>query len=415
MTASSGDGQSAFLAELRNPNRRKLRKVQPVVARPIAIVKDVDPEAEKQDIYIEMLGYMQAPGGNIEELTEKCKNLTNTNRGFIFTLIRRGWLAAFRLLDVLESAPDKPCEVWPGREVISAVKIPNVADERALPATEVFRCHMYRFDQTAKRHTLDTLVFVAGPRFPIAVPAFAEREPSTANNSLQTRQAWEAWNLRKTQHEQSDHPQYTLIATKLSATDLSVVSAFKQLMDTISDIRGMSEALRGVFGACSVWELRRVVESIPNRIKEVKKRLELDSGIIIRDDAVKLTPEFLARGWDSEKKKAGNGSAEHENAALAAEEGSSSASVPPSASASTRPQSMQDFGTAFPPSNDEEELAPLSLPLDAKIQALLRKPTALKVDGIPANFLLGLLQNETSRAKRSNATGARVVRRAPTI
>lgn len=47
------------------------------------------------------------------------------------------------------------------------------------------------------------------------------------------------------------------------------------------------------FAAFPVPQLRRIVESIPGRIKEVAKKLQKQTGIIIRDESLKLTPEFL--------------------------------------------------------------------------------------------------------------------------
>ncbi|KAI8920219.1 hypothetical protein DFJ77DRAFT_451709 [Powellomyces hirtus] len=409
------DAQSAFLAELRDPNRRrKLRKVAaPPSKAPVAekVATPADAEAEKNDLYIEMLGYMQAPGGNIEELGDKCKSLTNTARGFIFTLIRRGWLAGVRLLDNLETHPAKPCQLWPGREWTNAIGIPDAREADLVklhPGHKIVsRVHMYRFDDQAKKHTLDQLALVPGPRFPTPTSAFTEPEPAS-DNSMKARQAWERWHHLKTLHEQSDFPQYELITTKLCSTDTALGAAYQQLTDTIRDIRAMSEALRGVFGDCSVWELRRVVESIPLRIKEVKKRLEMDSGIIIRDEAVKLTPEFLARGWAEKKNESSsssNNSNGHSNAAAAAEP------TPPPAP--SKPHKTTRFEPVSQDAEDEEDDE--LVPLESKVDALLRKPTTLKVDGIPANFLLGLLKENRPAKKPGPSPLGRVVRRAPTI
>ncbi|KAJ3140320.1 hypothetical protein HDU90_008548 [Geranomyces variabilis] len=423
------DGQAAFLAELKNP-KRKLRKVQPPPERPVVIPVEptpVDTEGEKNDLYIEMLGYMQAPGGNVEELADKCQALTHTARGFIFTLVRRGWVNAYRLNSSLPSRPAKPCTVWPGREWTNAIQIPDVDEPPTPPASAnggktvvvIATVALYRFDEKAQQHALDRLVLVPGPRFPAKVAPFAQAEPPLTNaNTMAARKQWEEYHRLRTEHEQSDRPQYDLITGKLMSTDASLVAAHAQLEQTIGDIRAMSEALRGVFGECTVWELRRLVESIPARIREVKKRLEMDSGIIIRDEAVKLTPEFLARGWEGEKKKN-----RPDEAATA------KPTTMPTAAAKTTPTAKMASaaeGDVRKPHFAEEEEEEELLPLDSKVDALLRKKTTLQVDGIPANFLLGLLkQNRAAAAagkqraamfaKSGSSPMGREVRRAPTI
>ncbi|KAJ3168698.1 hypothetical protein HDU87_000986 [Geranomyces variabilis] len=428
------DGQAAFLAELKNP-KRKLRKVQLPPERPVVIPVEpapVDTEGEKNDLYIEMLGYMQAPGGNVEELAEKCQALTHTARGFIFTLVRRGWVNAYRLNSSLPSCPAKPCTVWPGREWTNAIQIPDV-DEPPTPRAStnggktvvvIATVALYRFDEKAQQHGLDRLVLVPGPRFPAKVAPFAHAEPPSTNaNTMAARKQWEEYHRLRTEHEQSDRPQYDLITGKLMSTDASLVAAHAQLEQTIGDIRAMSEALRGVFGECTVWELRRLVESIPARIREVKKRLEMDSGIIIRDEAVKLTPEFLARGWEGEKK---NRPEEKEAAAVAKPTTMPAAKTTPAAKMASAAEGDERKPHFADNDNDEEKEEEELLPLDSNVDALLRKKTTLQVDGIPANFLLGLLkQNRAAAAagkqraamfaKGGSSPMGREVRRAPTI
>ncbi|KAJ3154866.1 hypothetical protein HDU86_004571 [Geranomyces michiganensis] len=381
-----------------------------------------------------MLGYMQAPGGNVEELADKCQSLTHTARGFIFTLVRRGWVNAYRLTSSLPSRPAKPCTVWPGREWTNAIQLDDVDEPPTPPASAsgdktvvvVGTVALYRFDEKAQQHALDRLVLVPGPRFPAKVAPFAHAEPSTSANTMAARKQWEEYHRLRTQHEQSDRPQYDLITGKLMSTDAALVAAHGQLEQTIGDIRSMSESLRGVFGECTVWELRRLVESIPARIREVKKRLEMDSGIIIRDEAVKLTPEFLARGWQGEKEKKSRAALEAAASATTTIPVASAASAITSATIASAVEGDRQSEAHKPNSasaEEDEELLPLES--DAKVDALLRKKTTLQVDGIPANFLLGLLkQNRAAAAAKKEraalfAKGSpmmgREVRRAPTI
>ncbi|TPX67860.1 hypothetical protein SpCBS45565_g03465 [Spizellomyces sp. 'palustris'] len=403
------DMQSAFLAELRDPNRRrKLRKVQAPAPKPVATpVKtgptEADIEMEKSELFIEMLGFMEAPGGNIEELAEKCKSITNTGRGFIFTLIRRGWLLGYRLVDGQDVKPAKPCQVWPGREWTNAIDLPNAVEADLVDqngeAQILARVHLYRFDEKTKKHVLDEIAFLLGPRFPPQPPPINDPEPPK-DNSLKSRQAWERWYHRKLMYEQSDYPQYLLIFNKLIATDASLVAAYQQLVDTMADIRNMGDALRTAFSGCSVWELRRIVESIPLRIKEVKKQLEKDTGIIIRDESVKLTPEFLARIERGKEKQQAK-------------------SIANAAESQTSPNATGETGATEISKPAPPVRAPSAPVQETKRRTLAgvndlfkRKPTTLRVDGIPADVLLNMLQQTTVRP-RFSAKGE--VRRAPTV
>ncbi|TPX55985.1 hypothetical protein PhCBS80983_g04888 [Powellomyces hirtus] len=326
---SSGD---AFLAELRDPNRRKkLRKVAPTAANPAPPSpgrekKEKDDqkmreEGERQELYIELLGYMEAPNGNIEELSDKAKNQTNLVRSFAFTLMRKGWVVGYRITDNLpevkghssakgnKSAAGRPLtKVWPGREVMMCIELqdlteaelmamvgpkPSDLDEVSIKRKgEVARIHMYRFDEQSKTHVTDEIALVATPSFPVKTEAFDEPEPPQ-DASLVNRTKWEKWNENKLKYLQSDWPQFDLIFNKLMATSSIVQSTHHQLHQTLTEMRAMGEAMHTTFAAFAVPQLRTIVESIPGRIKDVAKKLQKQTGIIIRDESLKLTPEFL--------------------------------------------------------------------------------------------------------------------------
>ncbi|KAJ3004176.1 hypothetical protein HKX48_001385, partial [Thoreauomyces humboldtii] len=326
-------GADAFLAELKNPNRRKLRKV---VQKPRAAdgspaapterdekkekeMQKMKEEGERQELYIELLGYMEAPNGNIEELSDKAKIQTNLVRSFAFTLMRKGWVTGYRVTDNLpEEKPAKPAaagrsgksapvgralvNVWPGREVMMCIELADVteaelAEKIGEPTsdkrkTEVARIFMYRFDQQHKQHLLDEIALVATAAFPNETKAFNDPEPPQ-DNSLVNRQLWETWNDAKLKYAQSDWPQFDLIFNKLMATSSIVSATHHQLHQTLTEMRAMGEAMHTTFAAFPVPQLRTIVESIPGRIKDVAKKLQKQTGIIIRDESLKLTPEFL--------------------------------------------------------------------------------------------------------------------------
>ncbi|KAJ3327413.1 hypothetical protein HDU76_011852, partial [Blyttiomyces sp. JEL0837] len=306
------DAQALMMAQLRDPELRKklLKKRAPPVEKngmlpsskaaqrgPTEEEKKAEEEARRNDLFIELLGYMEAPNGNLEDLTEKAKNSTHISRGFIYTLVRRGWLAGYRITDKFPEGGDKsPLSVFPGKEWTSAINLKDITDHDLLNRFEeggiVARVHMYRFDTKAKAHVLDEIVLVKD-KFPVKPPPFTEKEPP--QDTLDNRRKWESWNLRKLEYQQSDFPQFELIFNKLMSQDLTLTSAYNQMQATMVAMRRMADSLRTTFEKFTVSELKEIVESIPKHITQVKSQLEQQRGIIIRggSESLKLTPEFL--------------------------------------------------------------------------------------------------------------------------
>jgi uncharacterized protein YukE len=253
-------------------------------------------EAEKQELFIELLGYMEAPNGNVEELMEKAKSTTNVSRSFVYTLIRRNWLEGYRVVEK-HGVSGAPLTVWPGREWMAAKELGDLTESQLKDQFSdnsgiVARVHMYRFDQKLKKHMLDEVALVKTPSFPKQPPPFNLPEPPQ-DNSLENRRKWEEWNTAKQDYLQSDFPQFELIFQKLLTNDAIVESTFQQLEQTLDEMKRMGEALQQTFEGFSVRQLRKIVQSIPAKIKEVARKLQQTTGIIIRDEGLKLTPEFL--------------------------------------------------------------------------------------------------------------------------
>ncbi|KAI9103308.1 hypothetical protein DFS34DRAFT_608232 [Phlyctochytrium arcticum] len=358
--AAPVDAQAAFLAELRNAGRRKLRKVNrdapppgtekaPAEKSAVASAENekkkedarkMQAEAERQELYIELLGYMEAPNGNIEELADKAKLQTNLVRSFAFTLMRKGWVKGYRITDRLPEekpagkagsvmkngrkvlAGRQPLKVWPGREVMICIELQDVTEKELVAIAgghkpvdasshqqeedndddknnrdvtrkgEVARVFMYRFDEKSKQHLLDEVALVATANFPKKTEKFSDPEPRQ-DNSLRMRQKWEDWEEKKLRYLQSDWPQFELIFNKLMATSGIVQSIHHQVVQTLAEMRAMGEAMHQTFAAFPVAQVREIVESIPGRIKAIAIKLQKQTGIIIRDESLKLTPEFL--------------------------------------------------------------------------------------------------------------------------
>ena len=260
-------------------------------------------QEERQNLIIEMLGFMQTPSGSIDELLEKCIKTTAISRGFIYTLIRRGWLKAFKFK--VDHPPESivrpkekvaPCIVYPGREWNKAIEIPEKSrDYIEINNNEddyVLTAHMYRFDARIQQHVMDEIVFYKDSKYPEPFVPFTKPEPPQDSN-IENRRKWEIWNRKKQAHEQSDSAQYNLIFRKLDIYEQTLVGVFSQLEITISQIKEMNEAVTSSFKDIPIDELRKLVTSIPEEIKKVAKQLQVTNGILIKDSDLKLTPAFL--------------------------------------------------------------------------------------------------------------------------
>lgn len=255
---------------------------------------------------------METPNGSIEDLVDRAVKHTAVARGFLYTLVRRGWADCFRVRVVypdeeaaLQKRLDKgkkavkrgPCTVFPGIQWTSAIEIPDRTREELeaiYPEKKKYvGCgHMYRFDKALQRHVLDEIVFYRAKAFPPPLIPFTKPEPPQ-DSSLENRNRWELWNKKKLAHEQSESAQYTLISSKLAATDITLTACFTQLEETIMQIREMNIAVTESFSSLPLSELRELVQSIPSQIKQVAKKLHETNGIIIKDSDLKLTPAFI--------------------------------------------------------------------------------------------------------------------------
>ena len=258
---------------------------------------------ERQNLIMEMLGFMETPSGSIDDLLEKCIKTTAISRGFIYTLIRRGWLKALKVK--VDYSPEQivrpkekiaPCIVYPGREWNKAIEIPEKARSEIESSNDdkdyILTAHMYRFDSRVQQHVVDEIVFYRDIKYPEPFIPFTKAEPPQDSN-IENRRKWEIWNRKKMAHEQSDSAQYNLIFRKLDIYEQTLVGVFSQLEVTISQIKEMNEAVTASFKDIPIDELRKLVTSIPEEIKKVAKQLQTTNGILIKDTDLKLTPAFL--------------------------------------------------------------------------------------------------------------------------
>lgn len=313
-----------LLAALNDPSlRSKLRKVtSPTISTATAEEKPEVSEEQKakmeeerqrrqaekdmetrQTAFIELLGYMEAPDGSVEEIVEALAKSTNVARGFIFSLVRRGWVEGFRLLpEASDEGGQKPgsikgpppCTVWPGREWTNKIDLPTYStlptERHGVPP--VMTAHMYRFDQELQQHLLDEILLFQTKQFPAFRLPFGDKEP-TNDGSLASLQAWERWNQRKLAYQQSDHAQCTLMLSKLKAADSTLCSSFASLQGSIGEMRKMSSSIESLFEGMETKDVVRMVESVPAKIRELAKQVEEETGIRVREEGLKLTPAFL--------------------------------------------------------------------------------------------------------------------------
>ena len=307
-TSSSNLAESAQ-EKLKNMSPEERRAVEEAEHARILSEQQRKMAEERENLVVEMLGFMETPNGSIEDLVDRAVKNTTIARGFLYTLVRRNWVHAYRLAQPVDPSQQQqqggggkkvkfvPCTVFPGIQWTSAIEIPDesqaVLEERYPHGQDyVGKGHMYRFDQGLQKHVLDEIVFYRAPAFPPPLIPFTKPEPPQ-DSSLANRNKWELWNKKKLAHEQSESAQYHLIYNKLLSTDTTLLSCFTQLEETIQQIRTMNEAVTASFANLPLKELRALVLSIPSQIKQVAKNLHETNGIIIRDSDLKLTPAFI--------------------------------------------------------------------------------------------------------------------------
>jgi predicted transcriptional regulator len=181
---------------------------------------------------------------------------------------------------------------------MSAIPLQDLTETQLKDLTDLGllgRVGIYRFDVTSKQHVLDTIALVKTPTFPRPVPVFNEVEPK--QDSLEGCKKWEGWRARKDAYEMSDYPQMELVFKKLLSVSDNLSGSFESLLQTLREMRVMGEEMHSTFEGVPLRHLRKIVESIPQRIKEVAKKLQESSGIVIRDHegGLKLTTEFLKK------------------------------------------------------------------------------------------------------------------------
>ena len=181
---------------------------------------------------------------------------------------------------------------------MSAIPLQDLTEEQLKDLTDLGllgRVGLYRFDVATKQHMLDNIALVKTPTFPRPLPVFNEMEPK--QDSLEGCKKWEVWRARKDAYEMSDYPQMELVFKKLVSVSENLSGSFDSLLQTMREMKVMGEEMRSTFDGVPLKQLRKIVESIPQRIKEVAKRLQESSGIVIRDHegGLKLTTEFLKK------------------------------------------------------------------------------------------------------------------------
>lgn len=264
----------------------------------------VEHVASKSDLIMELLGFMEAPGGNVSEYAERCVTATDTSRNFIDTFVRRGWLLAVRV-DVASNAlnpkPDA-CTIWPGREWTRSISIKDISREElndTFPKSQILHeFSLYRFDHTMKEHVIDKLAMIKTFRFPRALPPFELPEPfpELFKNLLMFRLAHEEWQELRLQHSHADYSQYQLLVEKLQVSDQVITGCYRQLKTIMEAMSKMITSLVSMFEDVSVERVKKIVDDIPMQIKSIVSNLEGTAGIIIKDlDKVKLTPLFVKK------------------------------------------------------------------------------------------------------------------------
>ncbi|KAJ3209776.1 hypothetical protein HDU82_000138 [Entophlyctis luteolus] len=369
--SGGGNSKNDLMAALNDPNlRNRLKKRGPPPEKPVAAAATpkISPEeekllmeAEKQELFIELLGFMEAPNGNVEDLLTKLVAATKTVRSYIFLLIRRKWLDGVRVLKQGEPKPEKPCIVWQNMEVTTYIELKDVYEKELQEAFEddesinrgiVARVHMYRYDEKSRKHLTDEIALMKTRHFPKQIRKFDLPEPPGKDQSLEKRKKWDEWFEKKQQYMQADMPQFELIFKKLLIADETVSNTNIQLEQTLQEMKRMGEALNETFDGFSPKQLRSIIEQIPKRVRAIAKSLEQSTGMIIKADGLKVTPDFLKKMDLSVDDPTGMKRAE--TAAIDVAAASIPANPPPAPAAQTLAQ--PSAGAGEPPKQSDVKL-----------------------------------------------------------
>ncbi|KAJ3200363.1 hypothetical protein HDU82_008980 [Entophlyctis luteolus] len=306
---SSGSSKNDLMAALADPNlRNRLKKRGPppepksfVATReePVVTAEELKlrDEAERGELFVELLQYMESTHGNVDELADRAAASTKTARGHVFGLMRPEYVTAFRLLESLpEGGSRTPVQVYPGVETNRAITIRDAREQDLKDDLEtggvVARVHLYRFDQKANTHTLDEVVLMKGRNFPKPIAAFTEPEPVKGTDRASLMK-YDEWMEKKAAYLQAPYVQFSLFFKKLLEQDKVTTMQYQKLGQTQTAMRRMADSLRIQFQDFTTTEIREIVASIPRQIRELTSRLERERGIILRGESLKLTPEFL--------------------------------------------------------------------------------------------------------------------------
>ncbi|KXS13342.1 hypothetical protein M427DRAFT_370308 [Gonapodya prolifera JEL478] len=77
---------------------------------------------ERQSLFFDLLEYMEAPEGNLDELIDKLNKSTATARGFLYSMVKRGWVEGFRVLEaeLLAEVDKQAADIPPGPGIDSS-------------------------------------------------------------------------------------------------------------------------------------------------------------------------------------------------------------------------------------------------------------------------------------------------------
>ncbi|KAI9331603.1 hypothetical protein BDR26DRAFT_1010905 [Obelidium mucronatum] len=407
----TGDLQSDLMNALKDPNlRNRLRKRAPPPQKPIEKVEvpkltpeeeRMQLESEKQELFIELLGFMEAPNGNVEELLDKLVKSTKTVRSFIFLLIRRKWLDGVRVINPAHGQAKKPCIVWQNMEVTTYIELKDVTEDELKEAFQdddtdlsrgiVARVHMYRFDEVARKHVTDEIALMKTRHFPKPTKKFDLPEPPGKEKSLEQRKLWDEWFDKKQAYMQSDMPQFELIFKKLLTGDESVVSAANQLEQTLAEMKKMGEAMNETFTGFTPKQLQNIIKEIPKRVKEIAKNLEQATGMVIRADTLKVTPEFLKKMDLSAESESGLKKAEppkpKEEEKKADVTAAATAAAPPAAEKKDADGKAPEGGAA-----KTSENITVASPVDGSPISIPNPTGSITMAGVPVDVLIPLLK-----------------------
>lgn len=275
--------------------------------------KAADDEIERLSAITSIIDYMDLGHENPEKVMEKLEELTKVARGYLFIMVRRGWIEVYHVIDETEASPEGRLRLWRDREfschieieTVTLSKLSSVIDQRglargALPLKAKLRAdprasvvHLYEYNEKANKHYLRKLAIV-----PAALPEEVSEppplDPSEVSQDNPRRQIiLDEWRRSAAAHQNSDFYQLNVLCDKAERLDRDIRSAYDNLLSALPSFSRASSSIHRDFSHLPTARLKEVVGRIPLVIGKFLDQVREQTGLVVSRSDVKLTSSFF--------------------------------------------------------------------------------------------------------------------------